>query len=255
MTDQTREVRIGETAYRIARFKGLKAVLAGALVSRVMREVPDLQEKTFAFRKHFRENNTIKITPAMAKMSRFAPLELTTADFEAVGGDIEFPEDPGPGAIFIHVFPDLFELAREQLQRFFALLVIPNRDLEEADDADTIDEALTKLGKKVIREADIDELVELFVTGVEVFRDQMSGKKERLGELHIPWLDRTLGLKTESPTDQEQESNGHGQISPTPTEEPPSPPQSSVPPSSSDVPDGDSAEETSSTEPLGASSS
>jgi hypothetical protein len=259
-----REIQIGETLYKIRRFKGLKAALAGALMSRVMRELPQLQENAQTFRKEFREKNTTVITPALAKLPRFAGLELSDADFRASGGKIEFPEEPDGTAILVHIFPDMFDLASKELQKFLAVIVIPNRDLEEADDADNVDEALEKLGKRLMREGDIDELMELVVVGMEVLKEQMASKRDRLGKLQLPFL--KWMMEEEKPTEaqaeaealptasEEPENSGLGETSQTPTETTPSPSPSSVPPSSSDSPsDSDGAEEPLSTPSPGTS--
>lgn len=231
--DSPREIKIGDQVYPIRRFKGLKAALAGALMSRVMREIPDLQDRATAFRKKYRESNTVLITPAIAKLPTYAGLGLTEADFRAAGGKIEFPEEPDQGTIMVNVFPDLFDLAQEELQKFLAIIVIPNSELEEADDADDVDEVLKKYGKRLMRQGDIDELLELVVIGLEVLKEQMGGKRDRLGKLQLPllaWL-----LKEEEP--EAQTTNGQlGETSPTPTETDQSQPQSSAQPSSIDSP-------------------
>lgn len=236
--ESPREVQIGGETYHIARFRGLKASIAGALMSRVMREVPQIQDRVSEFRKQFKESNSLTLTPAMAKLPRFEMLGLTTEDFAAAGGNIELPEEPDQGTILVNVFPDLFELAQKELQRFLALIIIPNPELESADDADNVDEVLTRWGKKLMREGDLDELLELMVIGSEVLKEQMASKRDRLGKIPIPWLQQILNPpEEEEPKELEETelpSNGHGQTSPTPTETSPSPLASSPLPSSSD---------------------
>lgn len=247
MTDESpQEIRIGDMTVRIARFRGLKAALAGALVSRVMRQVPQIQEEVQDFRKEFREKNTIVITPAMARLPRFAALGLTSEDFQAAGGNIEFPDEPDPQAVMFHVFPILFDMANIELKKFLAIIAITNSDLEEADDADEVDDALAKLGKKLMREGDIDELLELVAVGYEVLQDQILRKSDRLGKLKgLPFLQTLLSTR-ETPEPEMEES------SPIQEETPLSP---SVQPSSSDSPvDSDGIDEPSSTESLGVSS-
>lgn len=252
--DSHHEILIGERTYPIRRFKGLKAALAGALMSRVMRELPQLQERAQAFRRDFREKNTIIITPAMAKLPRFAPLGLTDSDFRAAGGKIEFPEEPDGGALLVNIFPDLFELASKELQKFFAILVISNSELEEADDADRIDEELTKIGKRLMREGDLDELLELVVVGLDVLKEQMASKRDRLGKLPIPLLQYLMADQEKDQVEEPVESDGPGQMLPTPSETSPSPSPSSVLPSSTDSPsDSDGIDEPLFTESPGTS--
>lgn len=244
-----REITIGESTYKIARFRGLKATIAGALISRVMREIPELQDRVTAFRKRYRENNTIVITPAMARLPRFEILGLTTKDFEAAGGNIELPEEPDQGTILMNVFPDLWDLADKELRKFLAIIVIPNRDLEAADDADDVDDVLSKWGKRLVREGDLDELLELIVVGQEVFREQMLRKRDRLGKLmeQIPFLRTLLSTPTEeTPSESESEIPFLSDLS--------TPSQSSAPDSSTDLPvSSDGIDEQLSMESLGTS--
>lgn len=248
--DSPREIQIGDASYKIQRFRGLKAALAGSLVSRVMREVPELQDKATEFRKRFREQNKVVITPGMAKMPRFADLELTSEDFTASGGNIELPEEPEGNIIMMNLWPDIFDLADKELRKFLAIIVIPNSELEAADDADDVDEVLAKWGKKLIRSGDIDELLELVVVGLEVLKEQLARKRDRLGKLKIPILQMLIA--EDKPPEEIAEQNGHGETEATETE--PSPPPSSSQPSSTDSPqDTDGIEEPSSMESPGMS--
>lgn len=230
--DSEREIKIGDQTIRIARFRGLKAALAGALVSRVMREIPEFQDRMIAFRKEYREKNTVMITPAMAKLPRFEVLGLTPEDFASSGGKIEFPEEPDAQTIMLHVFPDLFDLADVEVRKFLAIIAIPNSELEEADDADQVDEYLIRWGKRLLREGTVDELLELVAIGMEVLEEQILRKKDRLGKLKgLPFLQKLLSTK-EIPEPQQP-----NQTTPESTPSPPSVPASpsDSPPSSDGV--------------------
>lgn len=192
------KVKVGNEELTIARFRGLKAILAGALVARVMREVPEINKKAVEFRKLYRDTNIVEITPGMAKLPRFEQLGLTLEDFTANGGPIRLPMDPEPRDIIMSIFPDLFDLARKELTKFFALLAISNADLEKADDEDQIETALEVRGKQLVRNGDIDELAELFISSWEVLKDQILQKRDRLEKLStIPWVGTLLSTPPE----------------------------------------------------------
>lgn len=196
-----REVRVGDSTVLIARFRGLKAILASALVARVMREMPQIQERVTEFRKEYRKKNTIIITPAMANMSQFIGLGLTREDFSQ--GPVELPEEPNGQAIMINMFPSLLDLARKEVVRFIALLAIPNSALEEADDADQVEAALDTYGKRLFREGDIDELLELLVIGWEVLQEQIEAKRDKLGKLQdLPFLRMLQSTQEEETTNE-----------------------------------------------------
>lgn len=193
------EVTIGDTIYKIPRVRGLKAALAGALIARVMREIPQLQKSVTEFRREYRRTNTMVLTPAMAKLPVYASLGLAPEDF--TDGVVELPEEPDQQTVLMNVFPDLWELADKEIRKFLAIIVIPNRELEEADDADQVQEVLAKWGKRLIREGDLDELLELLVVGRDVLREQMQRKSGRLGKLiaQLPFLQTLLSTPDPDP--------------------------------------------------------
>lgn len=241
MDDITREVKLGDTTVQITRFRGLKAILAGGLVARVTEQVPDLQERITKFQKDYRKNNTIEINRGMAKLPDFAAYGFTDADFESFpDGIIALPQEPTPQAVMISVVPQLYALVKEEFVRFLGLMTIPNSELEAADDADAVDEALKTKGKQILRLGDIDEVLEVFLASWEVLQDQLLAKKERLGKLqNLPFLRGLLSTGTEEETEQEE-----------------NPIQPIFPEESHDLSDSSEqnttgAEETHSTEPLG----
>lgn len=197
-------VQVGEDAVRIQRFRGLKAILAGALVARVMREVPQIQDRVNEYIKRFREENTLTITRGMARLPRFAAYGLTTEDFQAAGGDISIPDEPTPQQILMNVGPDLFDLARKEVMRFIALIAIPNQDLEDADDSDGVDEALDRVAKRLLRQGTIGELLELIEAGWEVMEEEILSKKDKLGKLRsLPFLKAWLSTEETEETEEE----------------------------------------------------
>lgn len=200
-------VKVGDKDITIARFRGLKAVLAMDLMARVMREIPEIQERIDAYINEYRTNHTVKVTVGMAKLPRFAVLGLTAEDFQANSGQpIEFPDDPNGQQILVAMVPEFLTLARLEFVRFLALIAIPNSDLEEADDGDRVEAALDDLGKKLLRQGDVDQLLELAVVGWDVMDDQIRSKQARLGKLmDLPFL-RTLRSTFQSQEEPEDET-------------------------------------------------
>jgi hypothetical protein len=237
------DVKVGDKNLTITRFRGLKGILAGALVARVMRKIPDLNKKVAEFNKDFRENNYAEITRGMMNLPAYANLNLTEQDFEANGGPIILPMDPSRNDVIQHIFPELWELAQEELTRFFALLVISNSDLESADDSDEVETVLTAKGKEIIRAGYLDELLELFLVSWEVLRDQIMRKRERLEKMSaLPIVENLLSMLDQTaPTEEEETPPTSPDVQPT---------------SSTDSPDStDGADEKLSTESPGESSS
>lgn len=251
LIDYPIKVNIGDQTYNITRFRGMKASLAGALISRTMQEQPRLQELAANFRKDFREKNTVVITQAMSRLPRFKVLGFTDEDFASSGGSIEIPEEPDNQTIALNMFPHVFEVADRELRKLFALIVIPNSDLAEADDGDKVEEVLTRWGKKLMQEGDLDELLELLVISLDVLREQMLRKGGSLGKLPLPpaWKQFLLGT---NPPGEKVETSGPGEEPQIPIEIPPSPTLNSTSDSSIDSDTNtDGPAETSSTESPG----
>lgn len=200
---------VGETTYTIQRFRGLKAIMAGALVARIMKQMPTLQDDVLEFRQKFMKENSIKVTRAMRNMPQWAWLGLEESDFDNVeGGVIEIPEEPNGQAVFMHIFPDAWELAQAELMRFVALLVIPNQELEAADDADNVAQKLSDIGKQIVRQGTIDEILEILAVGLDVFQEQIMDKRERLGKLgELPFLRMLLSTPGPTTTENTEESS------------------------------------------------
>lgn len=241
---ETGPVRVGDKEINVQRFRGLKGILAGALVARIMKKVPDLNEKIAELSKKFRENNYVEITRGMKNMDRFAFMELQDEDFK--DGPLRLPLEISVGQQVQWVFPELWEVASEELQKFFALLAITNKELEDADDADEVEAVLKAKGKEIIREGDLDELVELALVSWNVLKDQLMRKRDRLEKLsNLPIVANLLSM-LDPPTTLEEELET--ETLQTSTDE--------LPTSSTDSPDStDGADGKPSTESPGESSS
>lgn len=179
-----KQVQIGEQSYTIQRFKGLKAIMAMACMTRIAREVPDIMADAM---KQYQKRNTITITEAMARLPRWSG--FTTEDFDAAasrnGGkrEIELPTPMTVNEQIMYALPMLLEGARKEVTRLLALLIIPNAELLAADKQDDVEGALDKYEDALLGEAELDQLVELCFGAQEVLTEQLSDRKDQLGNL------------------------------------------------------------------------
>lgn len=171
-----KQVTLGENTYAIQRFKGLKAILAIAAVTRIGREVPDIMADVS---KEFTKKHTITVTKEMSRLPRWAL--FTDKDFS--DGPIEVPNPPEPQDVIMSSLPRLLEEARKEVIRLLAILVIPNAELKAADQIDAVDEALDKFHDTLLYEAEIDEIAELCLAAADVLQDQLKDRGSRLGKL------------------------------------------------------------------------
>jgi hypothetical protein len=258
MSDSTitpRTVKVGDGEVTITRFRGLKGLAATDIIDRVSTRWPSIQTELAAFIEDHRQQNGLKLTFGMSKTGGWRELGLTAEDFQP-DGFILIPRDPDNRAIAFALLPSVLKLAREELFRLIALIAIPNSELEKADDEDNIPGALDKYSKKLLREGDLDELLEIADVGIQVLQDQITSKMNqgRLGKLtSLPFIRNLLNTATASDTDSTKSSTTPDPSSGlTPVEEASS---NEPPTSSTDSPeDTDGTDAQSSTGPPGENS-
>lgn len=178
------QVTIGEETFTIQRFRGLKAIMAIAAMTRIGREVPDVLADAV---KEYTNRNTVSITEEMSNLPRWAGV-FKKEDFdkaeERTGKRImEVPAPMTQNEQMLYALPTLLEKARKEVARLLALLIIPNAELTEADDNDTVPQALDKYYKLLMHEAEIDQLIDLALATSEVLQEQLADRKDRLGNL------------------------------------------------------------------------
>lgn len=261
MPSTTREVRLGDRNVVVPRFNGYKATVAGEIIATITKEAPGIADKAAEFRRNYEAQHVERVTRAEAKLPRnmkVIPLrdengELRLTEDGAVAidrvpifrdedfgesGVIEIPSSPTQQEQFGAVFPYVWELARNEIVKLIALVTAPNSELAEADENGTVDDFLTKTGKRILHEADIDQIVEALGVAAEVLREQFAGKPGIVGKI-ATFIDAALGTMDVQPEAPIQDET-------TPSE--------SAPSSSTDSPEPtDGTVETRSTEPIGAS--
>lgn len=181
------QLKIGERDVTVPALNGFKAVRAGRLVAEASEIMPEVNAALAELRQRYATDFALKITPQMAKLPRFQrtvdgetrPL-FSDEDFQAAGGAITVPQDPPRQEIILAVFPIAFKSVEKQLVELLALVIAPNRELEEQDEAGTVDEYLTREGKKLLHQATIEQLLELAVAAIEQVSAALAG--ESLGK-------------------------------------------------------------------------
>ncbi len=205
-----KEVRIGERNVTIPRFSAFKIARSGRLISQIAKAYPTIMFDVAKFERDYEEQNTIRITKTMAQLPRFDSLALTDEDFE--GREfVELPRSPSNGQMFASVFPQIMEAAEGDVITLFALVLAPNKELEEADENDGIDEYLKTSARKLLHEAFADQLLDAAIVVAQVLAEQFAGKIDEAGKAAASLQDQVTGAKStnspESSTD-----------SPTPTD-------------------------------------
>lgn len=196
MTDTEQVVTINGEQHTIQNFRGLKAVLVLASVTRIMEDVPDLIAQAS---KDYSAKHTVSITEDMARLPQWAG--FTTEDFDAAEQKtgkrvIEIPSQANGTEALLAALPKLIEsTARREIVRLFALLLIPNVKLKIADKESKVNEALDEYEDLILFDTDIDELFDL-ATAAQISIKQLDAKRGgALGKLlsrAMSMLDLTL---------------------------------------------------------------
>jgi hypothetical protein len=230
------DIKIGDRDRTIPRFSGYKVVRAGRIVKSVTKKYPEIMREAARFERDYERENTVRITRPMLLMDKFASIrdDLKDADFSDKGY-IEFPTSPGQVEIVASVFPRIMDVAQDEIATLIALVLAPNSELAEKEEEEAIDEYLQKEGRKILFEADADQVLDLVVKAWALLREQFSQKFEGVGAGNLAAL-FTTGLDSAREEIETEESNETLPSSSTVSQEP-----------------TDGVDEPSSTEPVGAS--
>lgn len=177
-------LRVGEREYVLRPFKGLKAVSLMDAVGGLMKVMPDIQDRIAAITKKHRDDNLMD-WPRAAIELRY-PEEAKNISDEAWnqnGGVVRLPDPDaalGWEQILLTILPQVMGEARDQVMDILALIVIPDVELMEADDAGDIETPVRAIGKQLLREGTLDELADLALKSVELIKNQFAGKVAEL---------------------------------------------------------------------------
>jgi hypothetical protein len=178
-------VTIGGEEYTIQRFRGLKAILVIASLTRMGRDIPDIIADVT---KQYQKKNTLSVTEAMAKLPRWQG-SYTTDDFdkaERMTGErvIELPLPMTGREQLLAALPQLLEsTGRREVIRLFGILITPNSELAAADKESNVEVVLDKYSDLFLYDAEIDELVEVALAARVAVSQLDERQQKRLGEL------------------------------------------------------------------------
>jgi hypothetical protein len=182
MTEE--KVTIAGEEYPIQRFRGLKAILVIAALTRIARDIPDIIADVT---KDYYKRNTTIVTEAMSKLPRwegFSKEDFDDAEKRTGLRQVELPTPISEREQTLAALPQLLEgTGRREVIRLFAILVVPNAELAAADKADRVNETLDKYSDLFLYEAELEELIDVVIASQHVISQLEDTKRERLGEM------------------------------------------------------------------------
>lgn len=172
------KVKIGGDERVIQPFSAAKAMEAGALVTEILEQGNEILAGMEEFAEQHSLRNAVKVPRATAFWQNPEAAAAVPADaWEASNNVIEVPgRRPGFEEQLLAVFPSVFKVARGQILKLLALVLVDERDLEKADTdggADGIDQLLTDEGRKLLYKAQMEELLALAQSAWQVCSDQL----------------------------------------------------------------------------------
>lgn len=243
-----KQVTIGDQPLNLQEFSGFKAFAAMECLKAIFEAGPAIDKRVASYRRDYEADNYVELDRVTA-LHRFGHDELghlTDADWSASGNKLRLPTSPSPAEIAIAAFPTALTIAKEESIRLLGLLALTNRELEDADvggGQGQVDQAIDAKAKRLLHEAQADQLLELAVASVELLEGQFDSTVKGLGDRLGNSL-RLLGLGS-NPAEPKQPTQGGD----TPAESEPQPSSSTSSP-----PDTAGTSEPSSIEPAGAGS-
>jgi hypothetical protein len=239
---ETTTVTVGEREYVLRPFRGLKAISLMSAIGGLMKTLPDLQDQIAEVSRKHRDQNMIDIPRAAFELRYPEDAKNVSQEaWDSSGGVVRLPDPDaslGWEQIMLSVLPTVMDQARDQVLQVMALVVIPDRELQDADEADNVPEELAAISKQLLYDGTLDELAELALASVELVKGQFQGKVREL----VDQVSEMFGGTEE----ESQEEIKIGTVeTPSETSSTPSPPPTDGPDETSSEADGTTSRATS----------
>jgi hypothetical protein len=206
MSEQTK-VTIGGNERTVPVLNGVRALESLRLIQEIMQVAPDVMRKRAAFIKTYGEENAEILSRGQAKV-RFPPRPVYNAqtgdpvldengqvrlvdplgrisehDWASMSNALVIKPAPGDLEVGLVMVQDVLSKALLPFTRLLGLLMANNGDVltHMFNDSD-LDEWLEKEGRKILNDADIDELIELVIVAIEVSNNRVKKKLEKMGD-------------------------------------------------------------------------
>lgn len=214
-------VTIGGREIRLQSFKAFKSAHVAAMVSEVTAEAEQIAESYTEFVRDYRANHQVKVTEAIATVRGWDVPEGQWLTDENGGRYIELPETPPDERVMMHVFGDAYRLARLQVIRILALLVVDNDRLAAAEDEspEAVGALLDTEGKAIMRSAETWEIIDLLDAARCLLARELEVRAGKAGKLRGLWsMTRSSGRpQPERQPDTDPEPTTQPPVPTTPT--------------------------------------
>jgi hypothetical protein len=220
MTER-REVRVGDEHYVLRPFRGLKAVLVLERVTKLLEVLPEIQAEARTEFRRQRDENVIEIDRAVFEFRYPEDAKaISETAWQEAGQKIRLPDDMpfDTAAVVMAVLPKVLKFARTDVMEVLSLVVLKDKDLQDADQDGTIEELISEQAKKLLYDGTLEELADLAVAAFAQIQELSTGKVRELLEqatsLLTPDLDDDpLPIEEDQETMSREDSNETSSIS------------------------------------------
>lgn len=141
---------------------------------------------------------------------------------------VEWPASPDPWEVYMFGFPKGLAIAKDEVLKLIALVVIDNKALRKAHhdgDVAQVHRELLELGEELLWEGELEELVALAALAGDVLEEKFEKSRSAVGKLHALYERATNPTQqteeqTPEPTPGATDSSSSSPTSSTPSESP-----------------------------------
>lgn len=201
------DVQVNGQTITIEKFRLSKATRVITLLRKLRQQVPEISRELNEFRRDYASEYAQEI-PRLDAVARFGLTHISEEEWERAGHKFTVPGQPASWELFFHMGPLVYERAEEVTLRLLGLVAMDNDTVAQYVKNDDIWARVDAFVDDVIRDAPLDDIMELVAAAAEVIDGQVLQKakvlRDQAGNLAglLGW--KTTTTSTRSPESSEQ---------------------------------------------------
>lgn len=182
-------IKLGESdEIRLEKWRGLKAFEVIDALTELGEKVPNLDTAIGEYRRSYRESNFIELPRETAEYrDPERARQVSEEAWQASGHKLRMPSSPAFEQIVLAVFPTIYRAAKDTVLKLLAIVVSTNREIDEAEQADGLDELWKEKRAWLLRTAEYTDLIVLASKLVDQIRTELADYRDDLGNLRSLW--------------------------------------------------------------------
>jgi hypothetical protein len=188
------DVTINGRKVTIEKFRLSKATRVITLLRILRQQVPEISRELNEFQREYAAEYATKL-PRLDAIARFGLGHVSEEEWERAGHEFTVPGKPAPWELFFHMGPLVYERAEEVTLRLLGLVAMDNETVARYVKDDDIWTRVDEFVDEVIRDAPLDDIMDLVAAAAEVIDGQVLQKAKTLRD-QAGNLAGLLGWKT-----------------------------------------------------------